>query len=419
MVKLRKGPVCRGTLADGSSCEARVERLGERCHVCLERLATGTDVEARRALAHDTDLPVQLFDLLGDDADDDVRLSIALREDCPLVVLQRLEHDAHPEVRSAANIGLSSALTPRVLQERGRGNLFTRAELEALGPGDAVGVADLFGPPVAAVSGPPRPAGRDAGPPEPSSTGAAVARPAATRIRRVTSAGEVVAPSGADPGASSGIEAILARLDGLGERLNALEAVLSATGDRIGAVTDRLEHLAEIGDSQGRHAARRLQTATHPAERAGEPAAPAVATEPTEPPAPAERAPVPIGGPAELDTGPVIRPEVVAAAWLSVIPLLARRLGPGLRVAPPSGVGEALSGPLLAPMPGGVAELAAAPPGALGAEDTVVVVTDAPLSVRFPVDAAAAPAALVDERRRVVEPDRRHRQAHARRRGSR
>ncbi len=417
MVKLRKGPVCRGTLADGSSCEARVERQGERCHVCLERLATGTDVEARRALAHDTDLPVQLFDLLGDDADDDVRLSIALREDCPLVVLQRLEHDAHPEVRSAANIGLSSALTPRVLQERGRGNLFTRAELEALGPGDAVGVADLFGPPVAAVSGPPRPAGRDAGPPAPPATGAAGPRPAATRIRRVTSAGEVVAPTEADPGVSSGIEAILARLDGLGERLNALESVLSATGDRIGVVTDRLEHLAEIGDSQGRHAARRLQTATHPAERAGEPAAPAAGA--TEATALAERAPVPVGGPAELDTGPVIRPEVVAAAWLSVIPLLARRLGPGLRVAPPSGVGETLSGPLLAPMAGGVAELAAAPPGAIGAEDTVVVVTDAPLSVRFPVDAPAAPAAPVDERRRLVEPDRRHRQAHARRRGSR
>src|ERR1700738_3527605 len=116
MVKLRKGPVCRGTLSDGSTCGARIERTGGRCHVCLERLATSTDAEGRRELARDTEFPVELFELLGADPDDSVRLSIAGRVDCPLVVLQRMEHDAHPDVRAAAGARLSSALTPRVLQ---------------------------------------------------------------------------------------------------------------------------------------------------------------------------------------------------------------------------------------------------------------------------------------------------------------
>src|SRR5579864_9428770 len=148
MVKLlRKGPVCPGILHDGSSCEARVERPGERCRVCLERLATSPDAEIRLEVAGYAELPVAVFELLGDDPDPEVRLTVARRDDCPLIVLQHLEGDEDAGVRSAATAALSSALSPRLLEQTGREGLFTRAEVEALGQGEASGDEDPFGSP--------------------------------------------------------------------------------------------------------------------------------------------------------------------------------------------------------------------------------------------------------------------------------
>jgi hypothetical protein len=200
MVKLRKGPVCRGTLSDGSACQARIDRVGERCQRCRERCATGADVEARRELACEPDLPSPVFELLGTDPDDDVRLSISRRDDCPLVILQRLEHDDHPDVRAAACTGLSSALTPRMLRDGARGDLFTPAELEALGQADGAATDEVFGPP----------------PLDPSS--AAVL---------------------------AGLGDILDRLEALGGRLSSLESVLAATGDRLEVISDRLDDFAD------------------------------------------------------------------------------------------------------------------------------------------------------------------------------
>lgn len=187
MLKLRKGPVCEMTVA-GRPCGARVSRLGERCRGCLERQATSDPVEGRRQLACDPSLPATVFELLGADPDDVVRFLVARREDCPLVVLEGLEHDRDPQVRAAAAAGLSTALMPRLLQEPEDGHLFTQAELHALSsrqPAD--------GRPAPLPADPaPFPAGAPLIPADPAPLPADPARrragPASSRVRKITPA---------------------------------------------------------------------------------------------------------------------------------------------------------------------------------------------------------------------------------------
>jgi hypothetical protein len=313
MMKLRKGPVCRGSLSDGSPCEARVARPGERCHVCLERLATSDDVECRRRLAGDAGLPAAVFELLGADADHAVRLAVAQRPDCPLVVLQELEHDEHPQVRAAAAAGLSTAFTPRVLQEPEAGNLFTRAELDALGQHDAGPTDDPFGPVLdrsRLAHGDALAAGPGHQPPRPS--------------RRTRRAGP------GDDGLFAGIEEILGRLDALSTRLSSLEHVLASTGERLGAIGDRLDGLG-----------------VRPV------AVPAPATAPLAP----VGSLLPVVHPAELSSGPVIRTDIVAAAWLAVLPLLARRRDRGQRRPAVPVASQAVPGPFTHAAAGAAAEL--------------------------------------------------------------
>ena len=134
---LRKGPVCAGIPADGSTCDARVDHPGARCLSCLEELSTSRDVEARLEAAGRAELPLELFQLLAGDPDDRVRLRIARHTECPLIVLQHLEADGDAAVRLAAAAALSTSLSPRVLRQPEQDEaLFTRAEVEALGRTD-------------------------------------------------------------------------------------------------------------------------------------------------------------------------------------------------------------------------------------------------------------------------------------------
>jgi len=57
-----------------------------------------------------------------------------------------------------------------------------------------------------------------------------------------------------------------------------------------------------------------------------------------------------------------VRADVVAATWLAVIPLLARRRRAGMRVSPPSAPTELVAGPLLPPHPPIAGELTPASP---------------------------------------------------------
>jgi hypothetical protein len=324
MVKLRKGPVCQGTLSDGVPCGARVGRAGDRCHVCLERQALSTDVAVRRELATAASLPAPIFEVLGADADDGVRLAIASREDCPLVVLQELEHDEHPEVRAAAASRLSSAFAPRVLHESspGAGGLFTRAELDALGQEEVGSAEDPFDPPALAA---------------PAALAAATSLPADAPVAPSPAPVRRARRSGAthDDGLFTGIDEILNRLDALSTRLTSLESVLASAGERLGAISDRLDGLG-------------------PAELASE--QPAVAEAPT-----SGGSLVPVGYPAELGTGPVIRADIVAAAWLAVLPLLARARDRGSRGPSVAVVNEPVAGPFAGAADGAVAELLPAP----------------------------------------------------------
>jgi len=327
MVKLRKGPVCRGTLTDGSSCETRVARPGDRCGVCLERLATSHDVATRLALAADGNLPLEIFEVLANDIEDAVRLAIANRADCPLVILQELEQDHHGEVRAAAATALWSAFTPRVLHETEAGKLFSRAELDALADRAVDGDSDARTAPPA-LPGPPIDEIPDLVPAPRRLAGARAAGPA----RSAGMAGP------ARDALFSGIEEILARLDELGTRLTSLEAVLAATGERLGAINDRL------GDLGG----------------AGEHTAPLVAAAAVS--APPSASLLPVVHPAELGTGPVIRTDIVAAAWLAVLPLLARKRG--ARAQSMTVGQEAVAGPFAPVVDVAVAEL---PPAGVAA----------------------------------------------------
>jgi hypothetical protein len=301
---LRKGPVCAGTPGDGSACDARVEQPGARCPGCLEELSTSRDVEARLQAAGQAELPVRLFQLLASDPDGRVRLRIARHVGCPLIVLQRLEGDGDAAVRLAATAAMSTSLSPRVLRQPEQDEaLFTRAEVEALGRTDQ---QDGEGPATAPV--------------------------VADRIRRVE-ARAAIEPTGA-------VATVLARLDDLGDRLSALEGALSATGERLGAIAARLDELAGVGpDAVG--AAEVAAGRRSAAVGAGL---------------------LPVPHPAALGTGPVVRADVVAATWLAVIPLLARRRRAGLRVSPPSAPTELVAGPLLPPHPPIAGELTPASP---------------------------------------------------------
>lgn len=62
--------------------------------------------------------------------------------------------------------------------------------------------------------------------------------------------------------------------------------------------------------------------------------------------------------PAELGTGPVIRADIVAAAWLAVLPVLARQRARQLRAATVAG---SVAGPFTG-VAGAVAELPPGPP---------------------------------------------------------
>ena len=299
---LRKGPVCAGIPADGSTCDARVDHPGARCLSCLEELSTSRDVEARLEAAGRAELPLELFQLLAGDPDDRVRLRIARHTECPLIVLQHLEADGDAAVRLAAAAALSTSLSPRVLRQPEQDEaLFTRAEVEALGRTDHDG--------------------------EGQSTASVVA----DRIRRVGGPGAI------EPTAA--MATVLARLDELGDRLSALEGALSSTGERLGAIAARLDELAGAGpDGAGAEpvAGRR-----------------AVGT---------GAGLLPVPRPAALGTGPVVRADVVAATWLAVIPLLARRRRAGMRVSPPSAPTELVAGPLLPPHPPIAGELTPASP---------------------------------------------------------
>ena len=299
---LRKGPVCSRPLGDGTVCEARVEHLGGWCRSCLEVRATSPDVEARLEAAAQAELPVELFDRLGADPDERVRLRIARHAGCPLIVLQRLEGDVDAAVRLAAGATLSTSLSPRLLRQPEQDEaLFTRTEVEALGRTSP-----------------------DA--------------PSAGRIRRVaplpaTSTG--AAPAGA-------YETVLARLDELGDRLSALATALSTTGERLDAIAAHLDQLADP-EPPSRGDGRRPVVAGHRPVGSG--------WRGPEPPANgAGSGLLPMPRPAALGTGPLVRADVVVAAWLAVIPLLARRRG-GIRVLPPSAPAEPVAGPLLPPHP--------------------------------------------------------------------
>jgi hypothetical protein len=293
---LRKGPECPGRLTDGSPCAARVERRGERCHVCLERLAASPDTDARRVLARDPHLPVQLFELLAADPDGEVRLLLARRQDCPMIVLQQLERDEDLAVRRAARTGLSMALSPRVLQQTGRENLFTRAELEAFGQPDGDTCDEAFGSPFPELEATPEPTPHPTRLPasttpiqrvspdpvaQPATTGSASAfdevlarlealgdrlepapdpdpRPtrlpaSAKRIRRVSP--QPVAHL-ATTVLASGFDEVLPRFGALGDRLSTLEAAVSASGfDQVvpgfGALGDRLSSLEAAVSASG------------------------------------------------------------------------------------------------------------------------------------------------------------------------
>jgi hypothetical protein len=311
---LRKGPVCSGHPESGSTCDARVEHAGARCPSCLEALSTSPDVEGRLEAAARPELPVELFELLAADPDDRVRLRIARHVECPLIVLQRLEADHDAPVRLAAAAALSTSLSPRVLRQPEQdAALFTPAEVEALGRTD--------------------PDGGDGRTPAPV---------AADRIRRVGGPTAIV-PTGA-------VATVLERLDELGERLSALEGALSATGERLGAIAARLDELAGAGPVG-------VGARAEPVEghRGGRPS-PAIG---------AGGGLLPVPRPAALGTGPVVRADLVAAAWLAVIPLLARRRRAGIRVSPPSAPSDAIAGPLLPPRPPIAGELPPASGNAL------------------------------------------------------
>jgi len=231
-VKLRKGPVCRGTLSSGAPCGAPVERPADRCPACLERVAVGPDVEARRRLAADASLPPAIFGLLAADPDVAVRLAVARREGCPLVVLQELEHDDHPGVRTAATGALSTAFAPRALQEPD--DLFSPADLDAWG-GDG-------GPGTPAPGAAPGLPGRVAATDGRGQRGAGPRHAAGALARRHGPA----APDGAPA------DEVLSRIDALSTRLSSLESVLASTSERLGAIADRLE---ELGEPLGAHGA--------------------------------------------------------------------------------------------------------------------------------------------------------------------
>ena len=388
MMKLRKGPVCQGTLSDGSPCAARVDRPGDHCHVCLERLATSPDVGCRRRLAEGGGLPSLVFELLGGDPDHEVRLAVASRPDCPLVVLQELEQDEHADVRAAAAAGMSSAFRPRALHDAPADGLFTRAELDALGrsgaplgqDGDAPGEADGHASPLdergASAGGdepgapgrqgdaspapaePParRPAAHLAGAPD-----ALVVEPAAVARRRVRR----FAPGGDDE-LLSGIDDVLRRLDAVTSRLGALETVLASAGDRLSAISERLDDLGAGMPGDPAQVAAAQAAVAAPAERlpvGREPSLLPVGAEPSLLPVAAEPSLLPVVHPAELASGPVIRADIVAAAWLAVLPLLARQRGrggrgPGVTVPVPT---EPVAGPFTACTTTAVAELLPGP----------------------------------------------------------
>jgi len=383
-MKLRKGPVCRGTLTDGSACGAKVERVGDCCAACLEQLAAGADAAARRALAGDADLPLGMFEVLAADPDAHVRLTLARREDCPLVILQELEHDTDAEVQAAAGAAMSIAFSPRVTQ----GGLFTLAEVEALRPGETTDApADPFG----AATG--RGAAPDPCPPldrirriDPPAAAVAAHLPVpATASPAVASA--VASP--ASPGsAASAFDEILGRLDALGDRLTMLESRLATTGDRLGALTGLLDQLG-LHDPPARR----------PVHRIREPRSADIVDL------------TPCGPPHELDTGLLPRPEVVAAAWLSVIPVLALHRDAG----PPTLMSPSVAGPLTparaAPVAGPLTPARAAPVAELVATDPRVEASDLLMPADLPVD----PVADAVSPRRASREGRR-RQLHAKRR---
>ncbi len=397
MVKLlRKGPVCPGILHDGSSCEARVERAGERCRVCLERLATSPDAEIRLEVAGYAELPVAVFELLGDDPEPEVRLTVAHRDDCPLIVLQRLEGDEDAGVRSAATAALSSALSPRLLDQTEREGLFTRAEVEALGQGETSGDEDPFGAPQRREVKTPgrvrrvdhggdrttarRPEARDGRRPEARDGG----RPEARDGRRPDAGADRRSDPVAAAASMAGFEAVLSRLEAIGDRLSSLESALTSTGERLGVISDRLDELAEAP----------------PRPVAVGPASMAALVDATVSDGSGALLPVPC--PAALDTGPVIRADIVAAAWLAVIPLLARRRAAGIRVSAASFATEQVAGPLLDPRPLVVAELSRPVCAELNPVATAnpVTLVDAP-----PAGADVAPSAGADARPRSAKAD--------------
>ncbi|HZQ58865.1 MAG TPA: hypothetical protein VFA84_12565 [Acidimicrobiales bacterium] len=344
--------------------------------MCLERAVSSTDVESRRRLAAEPNLPAGIFELLGADADDDVRLAVASRADCPLVVLQELERDDHDGVRAAATAGLSSAFAPRVLQEPEAGNLFSRAELDALGQADTASSEDPFGPPALGRASSLPPAA-PAGDPEP------VVTPPPPRVRRVAAAREDVL--------FSGIDEILSRLDALSSRLSSLESVLASTGERLGAINNRLDGL---GDG-------------------AELAPPAVAM-PAAAPAAESGSLLPVVHPAELGTGPVIRTDIVAAAWLAVLPLLARQRDRGTRAPSVSVAHDPVAGPFAATAGVAVAELL--PARADRAGETPVIdgeVIDSQVIDSAVVDAAPSPRPAARDARQA----HRRQPMHSRRRG--
>jgi hypothetical protein len=82
------------------------------------------------------------------------------------------------------------------------------------------------------------------------------------------------------------------------------------------------------------------------------------------PPVAAEASLLPVVHPAELSSGPVIRADIVAAAWLAVLPLLARQRGRGQRgpAVPVPVPTEAVAGPFTGGATAAVAELLPGPP---------------------------------------------------------
>jgi len=325
MVKLRKGPACRGTLTDGSPCEARVERDGERCARCLDRLASSPDVGLRRQLAADADLAPSLFPVLATDADDRVRLAVASRADCPLVTLQRLEHDPDPEVRAAAAATMSNALSPWLLSGPdggGRDRLFTehdRADLsgpaspEALSSGSADPFGDTFQPVEPGMGGPAvSPAA--AGP-----SGAWRRPPLRTEARRRAEGAD------APPEAWT---AVLDTLEGLTDRLAGLEAAVASASDRLSSLTDQIETLGSTGAAAGPP-----RRSTHHDLGAGHGARHGRAAEArTE-------------APEALNPAPAFPSELLVASWLAIAPVVAsrKRLGSSLQAAHGGGLATPLA----------------------------------------------------------------------------